>query len=155
MTHEKEKDYKPIKTLAELDTMLESWGGLIPIIDPAVVRSGDVGDQKDALNHNNFVLPLLIELAKNELVDLEAEYNNKYLIEFEKLTDEVCQSMNMTAVQKKNYVERRLHESSDLSNAPDSIGAKIKKYKNKIVKIEEVAKAQINLLWTYNKPVGY
>jgi len=145
MSHEQEKDYKPIMTLAELETMLEEWGGLIPIIDPSVTRSGDTSGQKDALNHNNHVFPLFVELAKNELVDLEAEYNNQFLAEFEKLTVAMCEQKNITAGQKRNYVERRL------KNSPDSIGAQIRKYKNKIVKLEEVAKAQMNLLWTYNK----
>jgi len=147
MSHEREKDFKPIMTLEELDTMLNDWGGLIPIIDPAVTRSGSVRDQKEALNHNNHVFPLFVELAKNELVDLEAEYNKRYLKEFESLTAALCEQKNINAGQKRNYVERKLE------SGPDSIGAQIKKYKNKIVKLEEVAKAQINLLWTYNKPL--
>lgn len=145
MSYEREKDYKPIMTLAELETMLNEWGGLIPIIDPAVTRSGDTSGQREALNHNNHVFPLFVELAKNELVDLEAEYNKQFLKELDKLTPALCDQKNMTAGQKNRYVERLLN------NTPDSIGSQIRKYKNKVVMLEGVAQAQLNLLWTYNK----
>ena len=145
MSWEREKDYKPLKTIEEVDIMIEEWGPLMAIIDPAKTRTGSVQDQRDALNHNNYVFPLLIEKAKNGLVDLEAEYNDEFLKEFEALTPALCDQKNMTAGQKNRYVERLLN------NATDSIGSQIRKYKNKVVMLEEVAKAQMNLLWTYNK----
>ena len=145
MSWEREKDYKPLKTIEEVDIMIEEWGPLMAIIDPAKTRTGSVQDQRDALNHNNYVFPLLIEKAKNGLVDLEAEYNDEFLKEFEALTPALCDQKNMTVGQKERYVKRKLE------NKPDSIGSRIKKYKNKLVKLEGVEKAQMNLLWTYNK----
>ena len=148
MGYEQERDYTPINTVAELETMMEEWGGLIPIIDPKITKTGDVSSQREALNHNNHVWPLFVELAKNELVDMEAEYNRQFLVELDRLTKSVCEEKNMTSAGKRNYVEKKLETT------PESIGAQIKKFKNKIIKLEEVAKAQMNLLWTYNKSGG-
>jgi len=145
MSYERERDYKPLKTIEEVDSMIEQWGPLLAIIDPAKTRTGSVADQRDALNHNNYVFPLLVEKAKNELVDLEAEYNEEYLKQFEALTTAMCDQKNINAGQKRSYVERKLESK------PDSIGSRIKKFKNKLVKLDEVMRAQLNLLWTYNK----
>jgi len=145
MSYEREKDYKPLKTIEEVDSMIEQWGPLLAIIDPAKTRTGSVADQRDALNHNNYVFPLLVEKAKNELVDLEAEYNEEYTKRFEALTPALCDQKNINTGQKRNYLERKLESK------PDSIGSRIKKFKNKLVKLEAVEKAQMNLLWTYNK----
>lgn len=145
MSYEREKNYKPLKTIEEVETMIEEWGPLLSIIDPAKVRTGSVEDQRNALNHNNYVFPLLIEKAKNELVDLEAKYNEEYLKQFESLTTALCDQKNINAGQKRSYVERKLESK------PDSIGSRIKKFKNKLVKLEKVETAQMNLLWSYKR----
>ena len=129
MSYEREKDYKPIMTIEQVESMIKEWGGLIPIIDPGKTRTGSVADQRDALNHNNFVFPAFIEDAKNELVDLEAEYNEEYLKQFEALTPALCDQKNINTGQKRSYVERQLESK------PDSIGTRIKKFKNKLVKL--------------------
>jgi len=145
MSWERDKDYKPLKTIEEVETMIEEWGPLLAIIDPAKTRTGSVEDQRNALNHNNYVFPLLIEKAKNELVDLEAEYNEEYLKQFEALTTAMCDQKNINAGQKRSYVERKL------SSKPDSIGSRIKKFKNKLAKLAKVEEAQMNLLWSYKR----
>ncbi len=145
MSYEPEKDYTPIMTVKEVDEWLGEWGGMIPIVDTMKKRTGDVSWQRDALNHNNHVFPVFVELAKNELVDLKAEYNRQFLVELDKLTKKACEEKNITSAGKRGYVEKILEST------PESIGAQIEKFKNKIMKLEEVAKAQMNLLWTYNK----
>ena len=125
--------------------ILAEWDGLIAIIDPKKVRSGDVEGQKDALNHNLNVFPHLIEVAKNELVDLEAKYNGEYLKENDKMDDSYCMSKNIKANQKNIYIEKVLNRS------PDSIGSCLRKAKNRITALEDAKEAQLNLLWTYNK----
>ena len=157
MSQESERDFTPINSVEELETMMSQWGGLMAIVDPAIVKSGDMSRQREALNHNNHVFPFFVELAKNELVDLEAEYNRQFLEEMDKLTKEVCDEKNITSAQKRGYVEKKLESGvrePDPEKDTDSIGVQIRKFKNKIVKLEEVAKAQMNLLWTYNKGGG-
>ena len=145
MSWEREKNYKPLKTVEEVKTMIEEWGPLLAIIDPAKVRTGSIEDQRNALNHNNYVLPLLIEGAKNDLVDLEAEYNEEYLKQFEALTPAMCDQKNINTGQKRSYVERKLDSKKD------SIGSRIKKYKNKLAMLQKGEEAQMNLLWSYKR----
>jgi len=156
MGYEREQDFTPMNTVEEIETMMKEWGGLIRIVDPAIVKSGDMSRQREALNHNNHVWPLFVELAKNELVDMEAEYNRQFIVELDKLDGEACRAKNITAAQKKSYVEKVLGRSIVTADEKvvDGIGVQIKKFKNKITKLEEVAKAQMNLLWTYNKGGG-
>ncbi len=156
MSYDRERDFTPMNTVDEIETMMKDWGGLIRIVDPAVVKSGDMSQQRESLNHNNHVWPLFVELAKNELVDLEAEYNRQFIVELDRLDGEACRAKNITAAQKRSYVEKVLGSSTvgPDGEVVDAIGTQIRKFKNKIVKLEEVAKAQMNLLWTYNKGGG-
>ncbi len=124
---------------------LELWDGLMPIIDPKKVRSGDVEGQRNAINHNLNIFPHLIEVSKNELVDLEAAYNAAYLKQNDLMDDSFCKSKNIKANQKNIYIEKVLN------NSPDSEGACLRKVKNRVESLEQAQKAQMNLLWTYNK----
>ena len=115
------------------------------IIDPDKARSGDDQGQKDALNHNLNVFPHLIEVCKNDLVDLEAEYNKSYLGWNDTLDDTYCKTKNIKSNQKNIYIDKILNKS------PDSIGSCLRKVKNRVESLEQAQKAQMNLLWTYNK----
>jgi len=124
---------------------IKSWGWLMAIIDPDKARSGDVQGQKDAINHNLNIFPHLLEVAKNELVNLEAAYNKAYLKQNDLMDDDYCTGKNIKANQKNIYIEKVL------TSSPDSEGACLRKVKNRIKALEDAQTAQMNLLWTYNK----
>lgn len=129
----------------EHENIVKEWDGLMAIIDPNKVKSGDIEGQKNAITHNINVFPHLIEVSKNELVDLTANYNDEYLKENDKMDDTYCMSKNIKSNQKNIYIEKVLHRF------PDSIGSSLEKVKNRIKALEDAKDAQMNLLWTYNK----
>lgn len=125
--------------------LIVEWGGLMPIIDPNKVTSGSVEGQRNAINRNLHVFPHLIELAKNDLVNLEAAYNDEYLKLNDSMDDQYCKDKNIKANQKNIYIEKML------TRKPDSIGSSLRKVKNRVKSLEGAQEAQMNLLWTYNK----
>ena len=129
----------------EHEKEIESWDGLMAIKDPQKITSGDVEGQREAINHNLNVFPHLIEVCKNELVDLEAGCNAEYLEQNDLMTDQYCADRNIKSNQKNIYIEKVLNK------APDSIGSCLRKVKNRVHALEEAKEAQLNLLWTYNK----
>ena len=133
------------KELAKLDTMLGDWGGLEAIHAPDKVTTGNVQHEIDALSHNIMILPLLIEMAKNELIPLTKQYADDYLEIQKTLTPELCIKENIKGNQHNIFITRCLD---------GSIGSEKREYENKIQKLEHILEASQNLLWMYRKKSG-
>ncbi len=133
------------KELAKLDTMLGDWGGLQTIHPPHKVATGNVQYEIDSLSHNIMILPLLIEMAKNELIPLTKRYADEYLEIQTTLTPELCIKENIKGNQQNIYITRLLD---------GSIGSEKREYENKIDKLERILKANENLLWRYRAKTG-
>jgi len=83
------------KELAKLDTMLKEWGGLETIHPPHKVSTGNIQYEIDSLSHNIMILPLLIQMAKDELIPLTKQYADEYLEIQKTLTPQLCEKENI------------------------------------------------------------
>ena len=133
------------KELAKLDSMLKEWGGLETLHPPHTISTGNVQHEIDSLSHNIMILPLLIQMAKDELRPLTKQYAEEYLEIQTTLTPELCIKENIKGNQQNIYINRILD---------GSIGSEKREYENKIDKLERILKANENLLWRYRAKTG-
>lgn len=133
------------KELAKLDTMLKEWGGLETIHPPHKVSTGNIQYEIDSLSHNIMILPLLIQMAKDELIPLTKQYAEEYLEIQTTLTPALCIKENIKGNQQNIYITRILD---------GSIGSEKKQYENNVEKLERILKGNENLLWRYRAKTG-
>ena len=133
------------KELAKLDTMLKDWGGLETIHPPHKVSTGNIQYEIDSLSHNIMILPLLIQMAKDELIPLTKQYAEQYLEIQKTLTPELCEKENIKGNQQNIYINRILD---------GSISSEKKQYENNLEKLERILRGNENLLWRYRAKTG-
>lgn len=133
--------------VGKLDTMLVEWGGVLDVLPPGKVHSGNVDDQIDYLMQNVMILPLLIELAINELVPVEKTEAQEYIRISDSLDNAKCIEKNVKGNQKNQYVIRSVLSELDIA------GEK-KKKESRVKKLEKLLEGFENLLWRYRKMSG-
>lgn len=131
----------------KLDNMLVEWGGVLDVLPPSKTHTGNVDDQIDALMQNVMILPLLIELAINELVPVEKTEAQEYIRISDSLDNDRCIEKNVKGNQKNQYILRTVLAELDVA------GNK-KKKESRVKKLEKLLEGFENLLWRYRKMSG-
>lgn len=133
------------RNIAKLDSLIDEFGEILAIRDPAKLKTGHTRDEIDALCHNMFIWASVIHKCKDELVGLKKELNDLYVVTSDSMTKEECIRKNVQGNQKNQYIQRIIYEGK---------GAEVEKAKNRIEMLENVLEISKELLWKYRKDMG-